>query len=166
MQATVVRKPEAEPQVQLSLARRADGQLWPTRGDDACAVRVRRAFPWSEPARFISLRDAADREFAMVTEPESVDADSRAALQSALAAVGFVFVVTAVSAIEEEVEIRSWRVQTVQGARAFQTRLDEWPRPLPGGGLLIRDVAGDLYRIDDLAALDAKSRELLWAYVD
>jgi hypothetical protein len=31
---------------------------------------------------------------------------------------------------------------------------------------LVRDVAGDLYRIDDLAALDERSRELLWAYVD
>jgi len=77
-----------------------------------------------------------------------------------------VFVVTAVTEIEEEVEIRTWRVATRQGVRTFQTRLDEWPRPLPGGGLLIRDVAGDLYRIDDLAALDAKSLELLWAYVD
>ena len=166
MQATVVRVPESSPGTGLHLAHRADGQLWATRGEDECAVRVRRAFPWSEPGRFISLRDDSDREFAMVTEPESLDADSRAALESALKAVGFVFVVTAVSAIEEEVEIRSWRVQTVQGARVFQTRLDEWPRALPGGGLLIRDVAGDLYRIDDLAALDTKSRELLWAYVD
>jgi len=166
MQATIVRKRESNQSTALRLAHHADGQLWATRGEDECAVRVRRAFPWSEPGRFISLRDDSDREFAMVTEPESLEVESRAALESALEAVGFVFVVTAVSAIEEEVEIRSWRVQTVQGARSFQTRLDEWPRPLPGGGLLIRDVAGDLYRIDDLAALDAKSRELLWAYVD
>ncbi len=166
MQATVVRKPDSSPGTELRLAHRSDGQLWATRGDDEHAVWVRRAFPWSEPGRFISLRDAADREFALVAEPRELDSDSRAALESALAAAGFVFVVTAVSAIEEEVEIRSWRVRTVQGARAFQTRLDEWPRPLPGGGLLIRDVAGDLYRIDDLVALDAQSRELLWAYVD
>ena len=166
MQVTVVRKPEAEPQVQLHLARRADGQLWATRGEEEHAVRVRRAFPWSEPGRFISLRDAADREFALVAEPRALDAESRDVLEAALEAAGFVFVVTAVTEIEEEVEIRTWRVATRQGARTFQTRLDEWPRPLPGGGLLIRDVAGDLYRIDDLAALDAKSRELLWAYVD
>jgi hypothetical protein len=166
MQATVVRKPEAEPHVQLRLARRADGQLWATRGEEECAVRVRRAFPWSEPGRFISLRDTGDREFALVAEPRELDAESRAALVAALEAAGFVFVVTAVTAIEEEVEIRTWRVATRQGARTFQTRLDEWPRSLPGGGLLIRDVAGDLYRIDNLATLDAGSRQLLWAYVD
>ncbi|HEY6222446.1 MAG TPA: DUF1854 domain-containing protein [Gemmatimonadales bacterium] len=166
MQATVVRKPEAEPRVQLRLARRADGQLWASRGEEERAVRVRRAFPWSEPGRFISLRDAADREFALVAEPRALDAESRAALEAALAAAGFVFAVTAVEAIEEEVEIRSWRVATRQGPRTFQTRLDEWPRAIPGGGLLIRDVAGDLYQIEDLAVLDARSRELLWAYVD
>ena len=33
--------------------------------------------------------------------------------------------------------------------RTFQTRLDHWPCELPGGGLLIRDVAGDLYYIAD-----------------
>ena len=166
MQATLVGREKVEPSTELRLARRADGQLWATRGVEAHAVRVRRAFPWSEPGQFISLRDDADREFALVAEPEALDAESRAALQASLEAAGFVFVVTAVTEIEEEVEIRTWRVATRQGARSFQTRLDEWPRPLPGGGLLIRDVAGDLYRIDDLAALDAKSRELLWAYVD
>jgi hypothetical protein len=166
MQATVVRRPESNPRTELTLKHRADGQLWATRGEEERVVRVRRAFPWSEPGRFISLRDAGDREFALVAEPWELDAESRAALEAALAAAGFVFVVTAVTKIEEEVEIRTWRVATRQGARTFQTRLDEWPRPLPGGGLLIRDVAGDLYRIDDLAALDAKSLELLWAYVD
>lgn len=166
MQATVVRKAEGSPSTELRLERRSDGQLWATRGEEECAVRVRRAFPWSEPARFISLRDAADREFALVAEPANLDSGSRRALEAALAAAGFVFVVTAVYEIEEEVEIRTWRVTTRQGARTFQTRLDDWPRPLRGGGLLIRDVAGDLYQITDLAALDDRSRELLWAYVD
>jgi len=66
----------------------------------------------------------------------------------------------------EEVEIRQWTVETVHGTRSFQTHLDDWPRVLPGGGLLIRDVAGDLYRLPDPYELDRKSRELLWAFVD
>jgi uncharacterized protein DUF1854 len=166
MHATMVRKQESGSSTALRLAHRTDGQLWAVRGETECVVRVRRAFPWSEPGRFISLRDAGDREFALVAEPQALDAESRAALEAALEAAGFVFGITAVTEIEEEVEIRTWRVATQQGARTFQTRLDEWPRPLPGGGLLIRDVAGDLYRIDNLATLDGRSRELLWAYVD
>src|SRR5215472_13667842 len=132
MQATFVGEPLTEAQPKLRLVRRPDGQLWAARGEEQCAVRVRRAFPWSEPARFISLRDAEDREFALVAEPEELDEASRQALEATLAAAGFVFVVTGVSAIEEEVEIRTWRARTRQGERMFQTGLDAWPRPLPG----------------------------------
>jgi hypothetical protein len=61
---------------------------------------------------------------------------------------------------------RRWRVETRQGARLFQTRLDDWPRTLPHGGLLIRDVTGDLYHLGRPADLDRGSRDLLWAFVD
>jgi len=67
--------------------------------------------------------------------------------------------------IDEEVEIRQWDVETRHGPRSFQTHLDDWPRSLPGGGLLIRDVGGDLYRLM-VGELDKASKELLWAFVD
>jgi hypothetical protein len=37
---------------------------------------------------------------------------------------------------------------------------------MPGGGLLIRDVAGDLFFIADPRTLDRRSQKLLWAYID
>jgi hypothetical protein len=152
--------------VELSLTRRADGRLWAERGGDARPVSVRRCFPWSEPARYVSLRDDDEEEFALVADLADLDSVSRAALQAALAEAGFVFVVTAIREVEEEVEIRAWRVETTQGARRFQTRLDDWPRELPGGGILIRDVAGDLYHVPHPRSLDRRSRQLLWAFVD
>ncbi len=71
-----------------------------------------------------------------------------------------------IDAIEEEIEIRCWKVRTRSGPRSLQTLRDEWPREMPGGGLLIRDVAADLYYIADPHALDAASQKLLWAYID
>lgn len=150
----------------LTLERRADGRLWAVRGDGARAVWVRRCFPWSDPGRFLSLRDDAEAEFALVRDPAELDVESRDVLEAALVAAGFVFAITRVVAIDEEVEIRHWRVETRQGTRTFQTRLDDWPRPLPQGGLLMRDVAGDLYHLANPATLDRKSRALLWAFVD
>jgi len=150
----------------LRLERRADGRLWAVRGGAERAVWVRRCFPWSEPARFVSLRDDDEEEFALVRDPAELDPASRRVLEEALVAAGFVFEITRVTAIEEEVEIRHWRVETRQGARSFQTHLDAWPRLLPHGGLLIRDVAGDLYHVTDPAVLDETSRALLWAFVD
>jgi hypothetical protein len=163
---TLVGEPLAQRDTELTLEHRADGQLWVIQGENECAVRVRRAFPWSEPGRFLSLRDHEDVEVVLVTDPAELDPESRHALEQTLVQAGFVFDVTAVHAIDEEVEIRTWRVDTRQGPRSFQTRLDDWPRTLPEGGLLIRDVAGDLYRLRDLARLDPHSCELLWAFVD
>src|SRR5213076_564210 len=98
-------------------------------------------------ARFVSLRDDDEEEFALVRDPAELDPASRRVLEEALVAAGFVFEITRVTAIEEEVEIRHWRVETRQGARSFQTHLDAWPRLLPHGGLLVRDLAGDLYHL-------------------
>jgi hypothetical protein len=150
----------------LALARQADGRLTAQREGRSHAVWVRPAFPWTEPARFLSLRDEDEEELALIEDVTSLDPVSRIALEEALVVAGFVLEVTRVVAVEEEVEVRHWTVETRQGPRSFQTRLDEWPRSLPHGGLLIRDVAGDLYHFRDPAALDRESRALLWVFVD
>ena len=170
MDTTTVRGGELEEAVTpvgaLTLERRADGRLWALRGDVERAVWVRRCFPWSEPTRFVSLRDDEEHEFALVRDPAELGPSSRRVLEEAMVAAGFVFEIIGVMGIEEEVGIRHWRVETQQGARSFQTRLDAWPRLLPHGGLLIRDVAGDLYHVADPGALNKQSRALLWAFVD
>jgi hypothetical protein len=150
----------------LQLANHGDGRLTAIVGARTVAVKLRQCFPWSEPTRHISLRDSDDKEIALVEDPSKLDAESRQAFELALAEAGFVLDVTRVLEIEEEIEIRQWTVETKQGKRSFQTHLDDWPRVLPGGGLLIRDVAGDLYRLGDPKQFDKKSRALLWAFVD
>ena len=137
----------------LTLERRLDGRLWALQGGEARPVWVRQCFPWSAPGGFLSLRDDDEEEFALVRDPAELDPGSRGALEQALE-------------IEEEVEVRHWRVETRQGSPSFQTRLDDWPRVLPHGGLLVRDVAGDLYHLGDPEAMDRKSRGLLRAFVD
>ena len=150
----------------LRLEEREDGRLWAVRGEDARAVTVRRLFPWSMPARYVSLRDEEDNEVALVRDVTDLDTDSGAALRQALSEAGFVLAIVRIIEIREEIEIRNWSVETRQGLRTFQTKLDDWPRELPGGGILIPDVGGDLYLVSDPTALDAASRKLLWAYVD
>ena len=156
----------ATPAPELTLAHGRDGFLVATRHGTTRSVRVRLTFPWSEPTRLVSLRDDDDKEFALVRDAGDLEPASRAALEQALAQAGFVFGVTQVLAVEEEVEVRHWKVETRQGTRRFQTRLDDWPRELPAGGLLIRDVGGDLYHIPEPEELDQRSRDLLWAFVD
>ena len=153
-------------QEELKLERRADGQLWAVSNGDERAVRLHRCFPWSEPSRYLSLRDTENEEFALVRSLDDLEPTSRDVLLDAIAEVGFVLEVERITGVEEEIEIRTWKVETRQGPRSFQTRLDDWPRDVPGGGILIRDVAGDLYHVADTDKLDAKSRTWLWAFLD
>ena len=150
----------------LWLERGSDGQLWARRGEIARPVRVTRCFPWSEPSRYLSLRDGDDEEVALIHDLGELGPDSRHALAESLIEAGFVLQVEGVEEVEEEIEIRTFRVRTRQGVRSFQTLRDEWPRQMPGGGVLIRDVVGDLYFVPNPASLDEKSRKLLWAFLD
>ncbi len=150
----------------LRLERRSDGQLWASSGNTLCPVWVRRCFPWAAPGRFVSLRDRDEVEVALVRSLKDLDPTSRAALQGVLVESGFVLEIEAIDAVEDEIEIRTFHVRTRQGKRRFQTLRDEWPRELPGGALLLRDVAGDLYVVRDPGSLDRASQRRFWAFVD
>jgi hypothetical protein len=157
---------EAPARPALTLEKRQDGRLWALLAARAAPVKLRRCFPWTFPERYISLQTEENEELAFVADPAQLDAASQAALSQALAEAGFVFLITRVHSVEEDFELRCFKVETPQGSRAFQTALDAWPRETPDGGLLIEDVAGDVFRIEDPRTLDARSRELMWELVD
>jgi hypothetical protein len=159
-------RPEADVP-RLKLERRRDGQIWAVReGSEDVAVRVQPCFPWTHTRRYVSVRDADDNELALVADLGELDEGVRGLIEEALAEIGFVLEITRLDSLETEFEIRNWKVETRQGPFTFQTKLDDWPHPLPGGGLLIRDVAGNLFRIADPHALNAHSRKLLHPFVD
>ena len=168
--AAVLRRPEAPEPIRepdrLRLEWRADGLHVIDDDGTHRSVTARRCFPWSAPGTHVSLRDCEEEEVALVESVADLDEASREAVERALAESSFVMEIVRIDSIEEEFEIRAWNVRTRQGPRRFQTRRDEWPRELPGGGHLIRDVAGDVYRVADSGALDEQSRELLWAFMD
>jgi hypothetical protein len=162
-----VRKMDESPAIpRPRLERRGDGRLWLSLGGRCEAVRISRCFPWSARSSFISLRDDERRELLLIEDPATLDPASRETLEDALVEAEFVLDVVSIEGIDEEIEIRSWAVETRQGPRRFQTRRDEWPRSVPGGGVLVRDVAGDLYFVRRPAELDRRSRELLAVFVD
>ena len=129
-------------------------------------VNIYCCFPWSAPGDYISLRDDDEEEVAFVSHLADIDEESRNILESALEKSGFVMEITSIKKIDEDFEIRNWLVTTRQGLRKFQTKLDEWPYEAPGGGLLIKDLAGDLYYISDSIELDKSSQKQLWTVSD
>lgn len=144
----------------------SDGQLRAQGPQGPIPVRLTRCFPWSAPDRYFSLRDSDGKEIVWIDDPARLDRDSQAALQRALAFTSFVFSIRRILSVEQDIELRVWSVQTDRGNRRFQTELDQWPEPVAGGGWLLRDVTGDLYRFPPLDAMDRVSRRLFWAFQD
>lgn len=130
------------------------------------ALSVVRCFPWTDPDRFLSLRDKDGKEVAFVADPTELDPDSRRALEQARDESSFVFEIQKVLRVARDIELRVWEVETTSGRRSFQTELEMWPEALPDGGSLVRDITGDLYRLPPAATLDLASRKLLWAFMD
>ncbi len=157
---------ENEPIARLALRFGASGHLELRRGNDWVRVDAVRCFPWSQASRYISLRDFEGRELCLVVDSGTLEAASRWALYQALKVAGFRLEVTAVLSIEDDFEMRVWKVRTRGGERSFQTELDVWPQAAPGGGHVIEDIAGDVFFIPPLQSLDARSRKRLWPYVE
>jgi hypothetical protein len=133
---------------------------------DGTDVSVKACFPLSAPDASYSLLDKEGKELGLVGDPSALDPESRAALKTALGDAAFTIGVTGIDSIVTDIELRVWKVRTEAGPRTFETRLGSWPRKLDTGGVLIQDVAEDLYLIPDAGALDEASQKLLWAYSD
>ena len=121
-------------------------------------------FPLSAGGQFVSLRNKEDEEIAFLEDLTKLSPEDRALVEEAIRMHGFLFRITAVKAVNRQHEVRVWEVETKQGHRAFQTRMDQWPRSLDTGGYLIQDICEDLYYIEDPKDLDEASRKLLYAF--
>jgi hypothetical protein len=162
-------KPESSPPpnlAELRVSRTGDGRYRAAWADQSCIVRVGTCFPWTAPGTFISLRGEDDKEVALIPSLEDLDPESRAVVQRALREAAFAFEVTHILAVRKEFEIRQWEVTCAGGPRCFQTKVDDYPQPIPPRGLLITDVAGDVYIIHDWRALDKPSRKQVALFID
>ena len=150
----------APPEIQ----RDSDGSLHIIREGKPVTVMLHPCFPWSATTRYISLRENENKEIYLINRLEDLDDASRQAVEASLAESTFMLEVTAIKQIKKEFDLRLWTVDTKQGPRRFQTKLEDWPRNLPDGGMVISDLSGDLYHIADPDGLDRKSARLLWSY--
>lgn len=150
----------------IQLKRDPDGRLYIHSNPETWTpVTIRPCFPWSRPGTFLSLRDAENREYALIPDPENLPDPSRTALLEALRETRFTFTIQSVIRVENDFELRVWSVKTAQGQRSFCTKTDDWPRRLDDGRVVFTDLGGDLFVIENLENMDKHSRRLLWSYV-
>ena len=86
----------ATPPFQLELDEHAKLVLKRPGEDDAGDVVVRRAFPWSKPDEFISIRSAEGKELVLIESLADVPADLRALIERHLSGTIFIPKITRV----------------------------------------------------------------------
>ncbi len=126
-----------------SLERRTTASSGSSRARRRSRSTFVRCFPWTEPRRYLSLREQGGRGAWLHHERGGARRHAAPRRRGDARSFELVLQITAIHSVEEDFELRSWRVETAHGPRTFQTPLDGWPRELDAGGLVIEDVYGD-----------------------
>lgn len=125
-------------------------------------ARIRRAFPLTEPTRYLSVQDGAGHEVCMIRNPDKSDPESRQAIERALDRRYFTPRIGAITYLKQEAGMWRFRVTTHRGDGEFFVR--NWRESaveISPNRWLIFAVDGRRFEIPDLESLDDKSRRLV-----
>ena len=129
-------------------------------------VSVLRAFPLSEPDRFLSVRDGANNEVGLIVNPADLGVENRKLVEEELERRYLVPAVTRIVAAKERFGTVDWTIETDRGVCRFTTRnlRENVQRPAPGR-IILNDVDGNRYDIRNVDDLSLESQELLFRHM-
>ncbi len=128
-------------------------------------VRVVKGFPLTDVGRFLSVRDENNEEIGIIRDLEELPESVRELLMEEMERLYFIPRITRILSIKTEFGVAIWEVETDKGPRIIELRGEDSYRFLPRGRLIITDVHENYYQIEDMSALDARSRSLLDRYL-
>lgn len=125
-------------------------------------VRIARAFPFSDPDRYIGLRDGDDKDIGILTTLHGLDSESQAIIGTELEKRYFTPRIEKVLAVKEEFGVVTWEVETDKGPRRFLVRnLRDSTFPLGANRLMMTDTDGNRYEFPDVRVVGAKAMTVL-----
>jgi len=125
-------------------------------------VRIARAFPFSDPDRYIGLRDGDDKDIGILVTLNEMDRDSRAIVEEELERRYFTPRIERVLTVNEEFGVVTWEVETDRGPRRFLVRnLRDSTFPLGANRLMMTDTDGNRYEFPDVSAVGTKAMTVL-----
>lgn len=125
-------------------------------------VRVKRAFPLTDPDRFIIITDVQGKFIGMLDDYRNLDKDSAAVLKEELEQDYFLPQIIKIYSIRDEYRVMNWFVETDRGPRRFEVKSRRQDiRWLSDDHVVIQDADGNKYEIKKLSELDRESQQLL-----
>jgi hypothetical protein len=136
--------------------------------DDRCFMKVgvMRAFPFSDPEKFLSVRDGAEKEVGMIVNPAELTEENRRLITEDLERRYLVPVVSRIVSAKERFGSVEWVMETDRGVCRFTTQnlRENSQRPAPGR-IVLSDVDGNRYDIRKIEGLSQQSQELLFRHI-
>ncbi len=131
-------------------------------------VKLVPAFPISRPNAFIHFQDSEGNEIGVLLDPRRLDRESRELVLQQADEVYFMPRIVRIARVEEKhgMGIAHWEVETDRGWNSFEmVSRSESVWYVGKNRLVIRDADGNRYLIEDLTALDKRSRRLADLYL-
>ncbi len=131
-------------------------------------VAVHRCFPFSDPDRYISIREPEGdgREIGLIDDLNNLSKDTRALLEDQLALRYFIPKIQKVREIKDEYGYSYWDVQTDRGDCRFTVRMGGSNVYAIGPNrYLVNDLDGNRFEIPDLYALTPKEIKKLDLFI-
>ena len=137
-----------------------------TKDRDCPRVTAARALPFSQPERFISIRDEEDKELGIIGDLADFPEDQRALVREALRLRYFTPRILEIRSVKEKMGSLYLDVRIEGGERVFAVKdYSRDLRAIDERRLMIVDVEGNRYIIEDLGALDIRSRRRIEPYL-
>ena len=152
----------------IDLFFKENGQLYLEKDQKIQEVQVKKCFPKTHSREFLSFRDDLDNEVYLLPSLNMLGEKSRETLKKYLDKSEFIQVIKKVFEVEEGVELRNFKVQfdQMEGSYNLQTHLDEWPTKKEDGSLLLKDINGDLFKIESADRLDSNSAKIVETFIN
>lgn len=131
-------------------------------------VAVYRTFPFTEPAKFISIRefDQKANEIGLIEDLNDFPSDTKTMLEAQLSMRYFTPKITRILNVKEEYGYSYFDVMTDKGACRFTIRSHEGGvTRLSESRLLIRDIDGNRFEIPDVKKLSAQELRKIDIYI-
>lgn len=126
--------------------------------DEYTSVAIYRAFPHSLGDRYLSVRDANNKEIGIISDLADFANEQVELIKGELERRYFTPIIKSVHKLKEEFGYIYWEVETDRGPRRFTTKNShECILPLSQQRLIITDVDGNRFDVPNYRALDAKS---------
>ena len=129
-------------------------------GSEHANLRVVPAFPVTRPHEFLYFKDEEGREIGLLADPRPLNRESRDLILDQADQVYFMPRITRIIRVDEQSGgIATWEVETDRGWSKFEmVARSESVWYVGRDRVLIRDVDGNRYLIEDVSALDPRSR--------